>query len=111
MTYFSIAGLQYHYQFTNDKTADYFRDFFTYEKDYEQVALIIKRPLMIEDIVIPFADIKEMAICGNINDANRRMVSTNQIKYSAYIQSILECCPDEVRHYVNNASNTTGYAL
>ena len=88
--------------------------FFTYEKDYEQVALIIKRPLMIEDIVIPFADIKEMAICGNINDANRRRTSTNQIKYSAYILSILESCPDEVRDYVNNVSNvsnTTGYAL
>lgn len=73
---------------------------FTYEKSYKQFSLVIKRFGM-ENIIIPFSDIKDYASCNNIDSLYRRRESLKQIKRSEYIKIILSECRDEVKEYTN----------
>ena len=76
---------------------------FKYRKDYITAELIVKKTGTSElengDFRIPFADIKDFAKYGNIQEANRYRSPNNQIKHSAYIKVIVDSFPDKVEEY------------
>ncbi len=52
-----------------------------------------------ENIIIPFSDIKDYASCNNIDNLYHRRETLKQIQRSEYIKSILSECRDEVKEY------------